>query len=77
MGPANDCLAPEHALLTMTEVAARLTISRRTLQRMVAAGEFPAPLRRNRKWVRWRLADVQRFLDTRAAPVRAGSVSDG
>ena len=68
MGPAEERLASEHALLTMTEVAARLTISRRTLQRMVAAGEFPAPIRRNRKWVRWRLADLQYFLDTRARP---------
>ncbi len=68
MGPADERLAPEHALLTTTEVAARLTISRRTLQRMVAAGEFPAPMRRNRKWIRWRLADVQQFLDSRARP---------
>ncbi len=32
-------------LLTLEQAAAILAISRRTLYRMIAAGEFPAPLR--------------------------------
>jgi prophage regulatory protein len=49
-------------LLTARDVAARLSMSTRTLYRLVAAGEFPRPVRRGRKWVRWRNEDIRRFL---------------
>jgi len=32
-------------LLTLDQVAARLAVSRRTLYRMIAANEFPTPVR--------------------------------
>ncbi len=49
-------------LLTPAEVANRLHVSKRTLFKMVSAGEFPQPMRRNRKWVRWLEDDVSGYL---------------
>lgn len=49
-------------LLTAAQVAARLVLSVRTLWRMVAAGKFPQPVRYNRKLVRWKEADVSRYI---------------
>ena len=51
-------------LLTAQEVAGRLSISLRTLYRMVERGQFPPPIRRSRRWVRWKTTDVQHYLDT-------------
>jgi prophage regulatory protein len=50
-------------LLTARDVAARLSMSTRTLYRLVAAGSFPRPVRLGRRFARWRASDVQRFLD--------------
>jgi predicted DNA-binding transcriptional regulator AlpA len=55
--PAN---APD--LLTSHQVADRLSISVRTLWRMVRAGTFPQPIRYNRKLVRWKTTDVVRYI---------------
>lgn len=62
-------------LLTARQIADLLTVSLRTFNRMVAAGEFPRPLRRNRKWVRWTRGDLEAYLSglesgRRPAPVR-------
>jgi excisionase family DNA binding protein len=49
-------------LLTSRDVAARLSISVRTLYRMMARGQFPRPIRLSRKWVRWRRSDVEGYV---------------
>ncbi|MBI5864816.1 MAG: excisionase family DNA-binding protein [Planctomycetes bacterium] len=49
-------------LLTVREVAARLGISGRQIQKLLASGRFPAPVRLGRS-VRWRDGDVSRFID--------------
>jgi len=49
-------------LLTAAEVARRLHVTVRTVYRLVARGEFPAPIRLGRKVARWREADVARRL---------------
>ncbi len=49
-------------LLTSRQVASRLSVSVRTLWRLVAAGKFPQPIRYNRKLVRWKDADVCRYI---------------
>jgi excisionase family DNA binding protein len=49
-------------LLTGRDVADRLSISIRTLQRMVARGQFPRPIRFSRKWVRWKRSEVDSYL---------------
>src|SRR5262245_43581815 len=49
-------------LLTSHQVACRLSLSVRTLWRLVRAGKFPQPIRYNRKLVRWKTADVARYI---------------
>lgn len=36
---------PEHLLLTLKQAAQRLAISKRTLERQIASGHFPAPVK--------------------------------
>ena len=50
-------------LLTAREVANRLSISLRTLYRMLARGQLPRPIRLGRRHVRWKAIDVQHYLD--------------
>jgi len=45
-------------LLTIGEVCKRLDISEKTYRRMIEAGEFPKPIRRNKRWVRIPVTDV-------------------
>jgi predicted DNA-binding transcriptional regulator AlpA len=54
--------APE--LITSQQVAERLSMSVRTLWRLVAAGKFPQPVRYNRKLVRWKAVDVARYIES-------------
>lgn len=51
-------------LVTSLEVAARLSCSVRTVWRLVAAGRFPAPVRYNRKLVRWKEGEVDAYLES-------------
>jgi excisionase family DNA binding protein len=50
-------------LLTSQQVADRLAVSVRTLWRLVKKGSFPQPIRYNRKLVRWKSGDVERYID--------------
>jgi excisionase family DNA binding protein len=50
-------------LLTSQQVADRLSVSVRTLWRLVARGIFPQPIRYNRKLVRWKAAEVNRYIE--------------
>lgn len=50
-------------LLTPKEVAGRLSIATNTLWRMVKRGQFPQPIRFNRRLVRWKAHDVVQYLD--------------
>lgn len=45
-------------------VAERLAVSVRTVWRMVKQGRFPAPIRYNRKLVRWPETVVDAWLET-------------
>jgi excisionase family DNA binding protein len=51
-------------LLTSQQVADRLAVSVRTLWRLVDRGVFPQPIRYNRKLIRWKSGDVDRYLET-------------
>jgi excisionase family DNA binding protein len=61
-GPGKD-------LLTARDVADRLSISVRTVWRMTARGVLPQPVRYNRKLVRWKAADIDRYVAS-LAPAR-------
>jgi excisionase family DNA binding protein len=58
-------------LLGPKEVAERLSIGVRTLHKMIERGDFPSPIRFNRKLVRWRIQDVLAFVER--MQVRAAS----
>jgi excisionase family DNA binding protein len=49
-------------LLTLNATAETLSISKRTLQRMIAAGEFPAPIKVG-PTTRIRLEDLEHFIE--------------
>jgi len=58
-------------LLTVRELSAALNIHERTAWRLAALaegghGSFPRPLRLAPKTVRWRLADVEKYLSALA-----------
>jgi predicted DNA-binding transcriptional regulator AlpA len=56
-------------LIDIRDVARILAIGKRTLERMIATGEFPRADYRVRRISRWRLSTVQAWMD-RAAPRR-------
>ena len=55
---------PGADLVTSRQVAQRLAMSVRTLWRLVAAGKFPQPVRYNRKLVRWKSIDIDRYIES-------------
>lgn len=49
-------------LLTRADLSRLLQMSKRTISRMLSAGELPQPVRIGRS-VRWRESDVAQYLD--------------
>ncbi len=49
-------------LLSAHQVAHRLSISVRTVWRMLERNELPQPIRFNRKLVRWRAIDIDQYV---------------
>lgn len=56
-------------LLDVRQVAELLGVHQRTVWRMSAAGDLPAPIKLSERVVRWRLVDLERHL-SKAKPVR-------
>ena len=52
-------------LLTVQQVSQVLQVHPRTVWRMAAAGDIPKPLTITKKVVRWRLSDLQLFLEAK------------
>jgi excisionase family DNA binding protein len=50
-------------LLKAHQVADRLSISERTLWRLIKRGKFPGPIRYSRRMVRWKTSDLNTWLD--------------
>ena len=55
-------------LLTVAEVAGLLKVHKRSIWRMSAAGQIPAPIRLGGKTVRWRAVDLEAHLTRLAGP---------
>jgi len=53
-------------LISVKEVASRLSVTPRTVWRWVAQGKLPRPLRLSPACVRWWNTDVERFLEALA-----------
>jgi len=49
-------------LLSARQVAQRLSISVRTVWRLLERKELPPPVRYNRKLVRWRAMDIEQYV---------------
>ena len=60
-------------LLTCEQTAKLLMCSKRTIWRLVRAGEFPSPKRWNRKFVRWIRADVLSWIQQLRKEVKDAS----
>jgi excisionase family DNA binding protein len=54
-------------LLTVRDVARRLSISERTVWRWTALGLLPAPVHPHTRSTRWRAADIERYLESLSA----------
>ena len=63
-------------LLTVRDVARRLSISERTVWRWTALGLLPAPVHPHTRSTRWRAADIERYLEGLSAHACQGE-SDG
>ncbi len=59
--PATGRLDP--LLIDAGAVAAILSVSKRTVERMHADGELPASVRIGKTGVRWRLSDIRAWVD--------------
>jgi predicted DNA-binding transcriptional regulator AlpA len=57
-------------LLTVHDVARRLSISERTVWRWTALGLLPPPVHPHARSTRWRAADIERYLEQ--LPAHAG-----
>lgn len=63
-GRPNRPAAPETLTVTLAGVASMLGVSARTLERMIALGEFPRPFRVGKQRM-YRRSTVERWIDER------------
>jgi predicted DNA-binding transcriptional regulator AlpA len=64
-----DLKAPASAMLDLDGVARYLSLNTRTVRRMIRLGQIPEGARIGSKVLRWRLADLDRWLDSGAPPL--------
>ena len=57
-------LAVMDKLMTARDVMAAVRLSRATIYNLLAAGEFPRPVRIGSKSVRWRASDIAAWVDS-------------
>ena len=63
-------------LLTVRDVARRLSINERSVWRWTALGLLPPPVHPHARSTRWRAADLERYLEELAAPSCPGESHD-
>jgi prophage regulatory protein len=63
---ARQTVPPEKPLLRFPDVMTVTTLSRASIKRLIADGEFPKPFRLGKRVWAWRRADVEAFLAGRA-----------
>ncbi len=64
-----------HQIVKRPEVEATTGLSRSTIYRLAAAGQFPKPIRLGPRAVGWRADEISRFIEQRTAE-RDGTGSD-
>jgi predicted DNA-binding transcriptional regulator AlpA len=60
-------------LLDVSVVAAAFGISKLTLRRLWKSGQFVPPLRIGRRSLRWRLSDIQNWIQTKSKEIENGN----
>jgi predicted DNA-binding transcriptional regulator AlpA len=63
----DDAVIPAGQCVKAPRVAELLDISVRTLYRKVASGDFPKPVRIGKGTTRWRMRDIESFLNRKRA----------
>lgn len=56
-----NALQPDDAILRMSAVRRRTGLGRSTIYRLIAANQFPAPVRLTGRAIGWRSADIERW----------------
>ena len=67
---------PEPDLLRCSEVVERFGVSKTQLYRLIRSGHFPSPIRIGERSVRWRRADLDRWLATQPTVMPAAASVD-
>jgi prophage regulatory protein len=73
---ARHYVPPEKKILRLLDVLTLTTLSRTTVLRLMAEGEFPSPFRIGKRALAWHRADVERFLAGRPARQSSPRPSD-
>ena len=60
----------DDTLLTQREVTELLSVTARTIQRWLANGDFPPPIKLSNRIIRWRRDDIDSWLTCRVAPAK-------
>ncbi len=69
--------AQSDCILRIGEVARRVGLARATLYRLIARGDFPAPVRLGLRASGWRLSEVLEWVQTRPKRDRLAPVNGG
>ena len=70
-------MSPQIALLRRVEVEERLKVSRSFIYSNVAKGNFPKPIQIGPRAYRWRVEDIDRWLEKQAQADLDGSYGYG
>ena len=66
-------LKPEISLIDSKEVCKLTGYSRSGLYRIMKRGDFPLPIKIGTRANRWKLAEIQNFIESRARVVELGT----
>jgi prophage regulatory protein len=72
MSPSSSSDSVVPRMINVREVASILSLSTRSVWRLVAKGELPKPARFGRS-ARWRLADIEACIEARSNPNHGAS----
>ena len=66
-------MTPKIELMKIGDVARTFSVHRETVRRWVRRGEFPPPIKVGH-FVRWRISDIDAFLEKRRKTANAGNL---
>jgi predicted DNA-binding transcriptional regulator AlpA len=57
------------AFIGLTDLAAHFKVSKRTILRWIAGGDIPEPLRAPGQCIRWRVAELNKWIEAGCPPM--------